>query len=82
MLRTDGDPELRVFDLVIRFLHWLTLLLVAAIFVLAFLIDFASSQEEGRRTHPAASLVRRDRVGRDARPARLAPILALPQLAR
>src|SRR5260370_37795820 len=46
MLRTDGDPELRVFDPVIRFLHWLTLVLVAAIFVLAFLIDFASSQEE------------------------------------
>jgi len=25
MLRTHGDPELRVFDPVIRFLHWLTL---------------------------------------------------------
>src|SRR6266702_3688045 len=35
MLRTDGDPELRVFDPVIRFLHWLTLLLVATTFVLA-----------------------------------------------
>jgi cytochrome b561 len=46
MLRTDGDPELRVFDPVIRFLHWLTLFLVAAIFVLAFSIDFASSKEE------------------------------------
>jgi len=32
MLRTDGDPELRVFDPVIRFLHWLTLFLVATIF--------------------------------------------------
>jgi cytochrome b561 len=46
MLRTDGDPELRVFDQVIRFLHWLTLFLVATIFVLAFSIDFASSNEE------------------------------------
>ncbi len=46
MLRTDGDPELRVFDPVIRFLHWLTLFLVATIFVLAFSIDFASSKEE------------------------------------
>jgi cytochrome b561 len=47
MLRTDGDPELRVFDPAIRFLHWLTLFLVAAIFVLAFsIIYFASSREE------------------------------------
>ena len=46
MLRTDGDPELRVFDPVIRFLHWLTLFPVAAIVVLAFSIDFASSKEE------------------------------------
>jgi cytochrome b561 len=46
MLRTDGDPELHVFDPVIRFLHWLTLFLVATIFVLAFSIDFASSKEE------------------------------------
>src|SRR5713226_8780474 len=46
MLRTDGDPEPRVFDPVIRFLHWLTLFLVATIFVLAFSIDFASSKEE------------------------------------
>src|ERR1700720_4643108 len=46
MLRTDGDPELRVFDPVIRFLHWLTLFPVAAIFVLAFSIDFASSKED------------------------------------
>ena len=46
MLRTDGDPELRVFDPVIRFLHWLTLFLVATIFVLAFSIDFASSKDE------------------------------------
>src|SRR6266566_4144949 len=46
MLRTDGDPELRVFDPVIRFLHWLTLFLVVTIFVLAFSIDFASSKEK------------------------------------
>jgi cytochrome b561 len=47
MLRSDGDPELLVFDPVIRFLHWLTLFLVAAIFALAFsIIYFASSREE------------------------------------
>jgi cytochrome b561 len=46
MLRTDADPELRVFDPVIRFLHWLTLFLVAAIFVLAFSVRFATSSEE------------------------------------
>ena len=45
MLRIDSDPELLVFDPVIRFLHWLTLFLVAAIFVLAFsIIYFASSR--------------------------------------
>jgi cytochrome b561 len=46
MLRNDGDPHLRVFDRAIRFLHWLTLFLVAAIFGLAYSIDFASSKEE------------------------------------
>src|SRR6201981_3539852 len=46
MLRTDGDPELHAFDPMTRFLHWLTLFLVATIFVLAFSIDFASSKEE------------------------------------
>ncbi len=46
MLRTDADSELRVFEPVIRFLHWLTLLLIAAIFVLAFSIKFASSRDE------------------------------------
>jgi len=46
MLRTEGDPELRVFDRTIRFLHWLTLFLFVAIFVLAFTIDFASSREQ------------------------------------
>ena len=33
MLRTDRDPELLDFDPVTRFLHWLTLFLVATIFV-------------------------------------------------
>jgi cytochrome b561 len=45
MLRTNGDPGLLDFDPVTRLLHWLTLFLVAAIFVLAFSIDFASSKE-------------------------------------
>ena len=48
MLRTNGDPELRVFDPVIRFLHWLTLFLVTTIFVLAFSVHFASSNEQAR----------------------------------
>jgi cytochrome b561 len=46
MLRTDQDPELRAFDPVIRFLHWLTLFLVVTIFLLALSIGFASSREE------------------------------------
>jgi cytochrome b561 len=46
MLRTDGDPELRVFDPAIRFLHWLTLFLVATTVVLAVSIDLASSRAE------------------------------------
>ena len=46
MLRTDGDRELRVFEPVTRFLHWLTLLLVATIFALAFSTKFASSRDE------------------------------------
>ena len=45
MLRADGDPETRVFDPAIRLLHWLTALLTAAVFALAFSIDFASSRE-------------------------------------
>ena len=48
MLRTDGDPELRVFDPVIRFLHWVTLFLITAIFVLAFSVRFATSSEAAR----------------------------------
>jgi cytochrome b561 len=46
MLRNNSDPNLRVFDPATRFLHWLTLLLVAAIFGLAYSIDFASSGKE------------------------------------
>jgi cytochrome b561 len=46
MLRADADPELRAFDPLIRFLHWLTLFLVATTFVLAFSIDLAPSKEE------------------------------------
>jgi cytochrome b561 len=45
MLRTDADPELRIFDPAIRTLHWLTLSLVVTIFLLAFAIDYASSKE-------------------------------------
>jgi cytochrome b561 len=46
MLRTDNNPELREFDPVTRFLHWLTLFLVAALFALAFSIRFSSSAAE------------------------------------
>jgi cytochrome b561 len=46
MLRTDNNPDLRDFDPVTRFLHWLTLFLVASIFLLAFSIHFASSAME------------------------------------
>ena len=45
MLRTDEDSDLREFDPAIRILHWLTLFLVATIFVLAFSIRFAASRE-------------------------------------
>ena len=55
MLRTDGDPELRVFDPLIRLLHWLTLLLVATTFVLAVSIDLAPTKNE------AAALVQMHR---------------------
>ena len=43
MLRSAEDPERHVFDRVIQVAHWLTLFLVAIIFVLAFSINFASS---------------------------------------
>jgi cytochrome b561 len=46
MLRTDANPELRVFDPAIRLLHWLTLLLVAGAFALAFSIDLVPSKGE------------------------------------
>ena len=46
MLRTDGDPEQHVFDPIIRLLHWLTVFLMVAIFVLAFSIDFSRSNAE------------------------------------
>ena len=46
MLRNDEDPELVVFEPTIRILHWLTVLLIAVIFILAFSIDFASSRAE------------------------------------
>ncbi len=45
MLRTDEDSDLREFDPAIRILHWLSLFLVATIFVLAFSIRFAASRE-------------------------------------
>jgi cytochrome b561 len=45
MLRTNEDSDLREFDPAIRILHWLTLFLVATIFVLAFSIRFAASRE-------------------------------------
>src|SRR5579871_2710156 len=45
MLRTDEDSDLREFDPAIRFLHWLTLFLLATIFLLAFSIRFATSRE-------------------------------------
>src|SRR6516225_7167406 len=50
MLRADGNPELRAFDPLIRFLHWLTLVLVATTLVLAFSIDLAPSK-------PAAGVI-------------------------
>jgi cytochrome b561 len=45
MLRADANPELRAFDPLIRFLHWLTLFLVATTLVLAFSVDLASSKQ-------------------------------------
>ena len=47
MLRADADPELRAFDPLIRSLHWLTVFLVAAAFVLALSIDLAPSKAAG-----------------------------------
>ena len=47
MLRADADPEVRAFDPLIRSLHWLTVFLVAAAFVLALSIDLAPSKAAG-----------------------------------
>ncbi len=44
--QTDDDTGSRVFDPAMRFLHWLTLLLIAVIFALAFSIDLASSKAQ------------------------------------
>jgi len=81
MLRNDADPELRAFDPQIRFLHWLTLFLVTAAFVLAFSIDLAASKDGAvvitqlhRSFGVTLWVVTVVRVI-------LAPILALPQLA-
>jgi hypothetical protein len=38
MLRTDRNPEQREFDQVIQFLYWLTLFLVATVFVAALAV--------------------------------------------
>jgi cytochrome b561 len=43
MLRTNGDPERRVFDPTTRLLHWLTAGLILLVFALAFSIDHAKS---------------------------------------
>jgi len=56
MLRADGDPELRVFDPMIRSLHWLTLFLVITIFGLAFSIEFGSSR--GRPLRSSSCIAR------------------------
>jgi cytochrome b561 len=44
MLRSDEDPGLRFFDRPIRIFHWLIVVLVAAVFLLAFTIDLAASK--------------------------------------
>jgi cytochrome b561 len=43
LLRTNGDPERRVFDPTTRLLHWLTAGLMLLVFILAFSIDHAKS---------------------------------------
>jgi cytochrome b561 len=43
-MRTDSNPNLRVFDPTTRLLHWLTASLVLLVFVLAFSIDLATSR--------------------------------------
>lgn len=46
MLRTDGNAAPRAFDPTTKFLHWLTLLLIAAIFLLAVSFGLASSRHQ------------------------------------
>src|SRR5450755_1592445 len=43
MSRSEGHSELREFDRMTRFLHWLTALVVAMVFALAFSMRFATS---------------------------------------
>jgi cytochrome b561 len=43
LLRTNGDPERRVFDPTTRLLHWLTAGLMLLVFILAFSIDHTKS---------------------------------------
>jgi cytochrome b561 len=43
MLHRAGHPELRAFDPGIKFLHWLTVALLATVFALAIAVGFASS---------------------------------------
>jgi cytochrome b561 len=45
MMRTAGNPELRVFDRITRLMHWLTAGLMLLVFVLAFSIDIAASRD-------------------------------------
>ena len=46
MRRTIGDAAPRAFDPTTKLLHWLTLLLITAIFLLAFSFDLASSRQQ------------------------------------
>src|SRR4051794_27462620 len=45
-MRTKENAELRAFDPVLRFLHWLTLGLIVTIFALAFSIESASTNAQ------------------------------------
>jgi len=44
MSRTEGQSEPREFDRTTRFLHWLSVFIVAAAFALAFSVRFATSE--------------------------------------
>ena len=46
MSRIEGHSELREFDRMTRFLHWLTALVVATVFALVFSMRFATSGPE------------------------------------